>query len=379
MSVSTLKSAIVRNLLNIPGWRTNRKIVVIESDDWGSIRMPSKEIYNQLLKEGYRPDTDPYLRYDSLASEDDISLLFETLLSVKDKNQNPAVITANCLMANPDFRKIKESDFQEYFYEPFTTTLEKYPYHSKSLNMWKEGIKDRIFHPQFHGREHLNVDRWMKGLQNGDDLLHKAFSYEMLSISSVDLKMRFGYMEGMDYSSEEERLSKVKIIKEGLKLFEDLFGYKSKSFIANCYIWGKDIENTLNEGGVKYIQGIWNQLIPNCKGQAHNYKYVKHYMGQKNFNRQCYLIRNAFFEPVQYTKMDNVVAECLFRINIAFRWCKPAIIGAHRANFIGYIAKDNRETNLPLFRKLLKEIVKKWPDVEFMTSDQLGDLMMEAN
>ena len=40
-----LKQTITHNLLNIPGCRTNRHIVVIESDDWGSIRMPSKEVY----------------------------------------------------------------------------------------------------------------------------------------------------------------------------------------------------------------------------------------------------------------------------------------------------------------------------------------------
>ena len=41
----TLKQTITHNLLNIPGWRTKRHIVVIESDDWGSIRMPSKDVY----------------------------------------------------------------------------------------------------------------------------------------------------------------------------------------------------------------------------------------------------------------------------------------------------------------------------------------------
>ncbi len=33
----SLKQTITHNLLNIPGWHTNRKIVVIESDDWASI------------------------------------------------------------------------------------------------------------------------------------------------------------------------------------------------------------------------------------------------------------------------------------------------------------------------------------------------------
>lgn len=39
-----LKDTAKRHFLNLPGWHTRRKIVVIESDDWGSIRMPSKEV-----------------------------------------------------------------------------------------------------------------------------------------------------------------------------------------------------------------------------------------------------------------------------------------------------------------------------------------------
>lgn len=31
-----LKQKITHNLLNIPGWRTKRHIVVIESDNWGT-------------------------------------------------------------------------------------------------------------------------------------------------------------------------------------------------------------------------------------------------------------------------------------------------------------------------------------------------------
>ena len=39
-----------KGISNIMGWCTNRKIIVIESDDWGSIRMSSKQAYNSLLK-----------------------------------------------------------------------------------------------------------------------------------------------------------------------------------------------------------------------------------------------------------------------------------------------------------------------------------------
>lgn len=70
---------------NFWGWNTDRKIVVIESDDWGSIRMPSKNVYQQCLQSGYQVDQIAYERYDSLASEDDLELLFDLLSSFKDQ------------------------------------------------------------------------------------------------------------------------------------------------------------------------------------------------------------------------------------------------------------------------------------------------------
>lgn len=49
-----------------------------------------------------------------------------------------------------------------------------------------------------------------------------------------------------------------------------------------------------------------------------------------------------------------------------------AVISSHRLNFIGNIDIQNRDRNLILFRKLLNKIMKKWPDVEFISSDELG-------
>ena len=46
-------SSLKRNLLNFRGWTTKRKIVVIESDDWGSIRMPSKNIFKKLHNQNF--------------------------------------------------------------------------------------------------------------------------------------------------------------------------------------------------------------------------------------------------------------------------------------------------------------------------------------
>ena len=60
-------------LKNLPGKRLGRKIVVIESDDWGGIRMPSKKVFDSLLSQGVRVDKCHFNRFDSLENENDLS------------------------------------------------------------------------------------------------------------------------------------------------------------------------------------------------------------------------------------------------------------------------------------------------------------------
>lgn len=358
-------------MINARGTRLDRKLVVIESDDWGSIRMPSREVFNRLQAEGHHPGTDPYLRFDALESDQDLERLFEVLGSVKDGAGKPAVITANAVVANPDFDRIEKDDFEQYHYEPFTETCKRYEGRSKVHSLWKEGMSRGIFVPQFHGREHLHVGRWMRDLRQNDPLMRKAFANRMISISSEKLGVRFGYMEGMDYFNEQDRLSRASILASGHQLFRELTGYDSKTFIANCYIWDNMVEEVLEAEGVKVMQGILNQLRPEGDG---THTPVRHYMGQRSVTGMKYTVRNVFFEPSLYNNSDWV-DEAMSRIAIAFFWKKPAIIGSHRLNYISSIDPVNGEQNLGLLGKLLSSIVRKWPDVEFVSSADLAELV----
>ena len=339
--------------------------------------MPSRSVYDHLLAKGYKVDSDPFLKYDSLAGESDLSNLFEVLVSYKDKNGSPPVITANTIVCNPDFAAIEKSGFQEYRYEPFTETLKRYPAHAGSFELWKSGMSSGIFYPQFHGREHINVSKWMMALRSDVDMVREAFRHGMISISSESSGMKFGYMEAYDSFSVEEEMEKAGIIHDGLRIFENIFGYASRSFISCCFIWNDKIERAVNDKGVKYIQGIARQLEPFCKDGKHNFNRRFHFTGQKNGLNQLYLVRKAYFEPSLSGNPDET-SYCLKRMEVAFKMKKPAIISAHRLNFIGTIDQKNRDNNLRQFNRLLKEITQRWPEVEFFTSDRLGELMMKG-
>ncbi|MHB2153614.1 hypothetical protein ACX8XN_04350 [Calditrichota bacterium GD2] len=330
--------------------------------------MPSKKVYDAFLEKGYPVDRTEYNRLDALESNDDLEHLFTVLVRHKDSNGRPPIITANTIVANPDFDQIRESGFQTYHYEHFSKTLERYPKHNMVIDLYRQGMDDRLFHPQFHGREHLNVHRWMKALQSGSEDLAFTFSHRTTYSGRED----YNYMEALDYDSPFELESHKRILIDGLRIFRETFGFESKSFIASCYTWHSEVEKTLAENGVKYMQGGRWQNIPT--GSFGHYKTKYHYIGQKNTNGLTFLVRNALFEPALIQKSDWV-GYTLNNIATAFRWYKPAIISSHRINFIGYLDEQNRIRNLKLFDELLHSILKKWPDVEFMTSDELGELM----
>lgn len=366
-----LKQRVKDTIYKWRGWKTSRKIIVIESDDWGSIRMPSKEVYNSLLKQGIRVDKDDYCKYDNLATPDELASLYEVLSSVKDKNGNHAIITANTIVANPDFEKIRESNFEEYFFEPFTKTMKRFPATENSFEMWKEGMNHNLFHPQSHGREHLYVKKWMNDLKNNVRSTRIGFDAGTFGLTSdTSPEINLNYMGAYNSGLKEDIEQFNNIITEGLAMFKDIIGYKSLSFIPTTYTWPIEIESTLKDNGVRYIQGFKYQSIPVDDDNIFKAR-NNSLMGLKSKTGLIYLIRTCDFEPSQ-PKMTESINRCLWKIQRQFSWGMPAIISTHRLNFIGSIHPRNRDKNLKHFSKLLESIVGKWPDVEFLTSDELG-------
>ena len=366
----------IKNIISLlPGWRTKRKIVVFESDDWGMERMASKSAFDYFKRKGLPVDKCPYNSFDMLESNEDMEILFEALESVKDKWGNPAIITANNIVANPDFKKIKNAAFQEYFYEPFTETLKRYPKHDRVLDLYQEGIKRKIFRPQFHGREHLNVARWMQALKNKNQFVSTAFQWQMYSVIFDEKRSscRLEYLDAFGGDDNRQPKDYPTIIREGCTLFEKIHGYAASSFIAPCYTWPDRINKSLLQSGIVFLQGGRVQKSPN-RTKKHGFKRYYHFTGQSNEHRQIYLQRNAYFE-ISDKPDKNWVDTCLKEIFLAFKFNKPAIVSSHRVNFIGGICPQNRNKNIAQFKKLLKNITRKWPDVEFMSSDQLGELI----
>lgn len=374
MKLSDINRILFQNLKGLPGWRTGRKIVVIESDDWGSIRMPSRSVYQKLLRAGLDLNGGDGLRYslfDSLEPSSDLELLYEVLNSSKDHTNTSAVLTANCVVANPDFEKIRYGCFQEYYYEPVTETIKRYSGCGDTYKLWKEGVNSRVFMPQFHGREHLNISAWMKALRAHDNETLMAFDEGMWAFMPKHF-----YNNGIEYEAAFQlaELSEIEehkeILKDGLGLFEKLIGYKAEYFVPPNGRINNRLNITCLEKGIRFRSASNIQQEPVANGRN---KKVLHWLGQKDSTGIHYIIRNCVFEPSQQGK--DWVDSCLNDMKIAFRYHKPAIISTHRVNFIGIHDVANRDHGLKELARLLKSILKTWPEAEFMPANHLGNLI----
>jgi hypothetical protein len=360
-------------LYNYKGFSTNRKIVVIESDDWGGERTPNKQSYLKLLENDLRVDKCAFSKYDTIESSSDLSALFEVLSSVSDLNGNPAVMTANFNLANPDFKKIKESDFTTYFYIDYIATLEKYK-RDNVIQLVNEGIKNNVFFPQSHSREHISPHLWLDEIRNNNESLRRAFDLEVYGLSRATSPeiVKF-HLASQLYRNSQELEFVSKTMEDGAKLFENIFGYPSLSFIAPVYTWNEANEEIMNDNGIQFIQSSFFQnYFKPFEIDAFSKKF--HYTGQKNKWNQIYTVRNCLFEPALSPNKD-CVPSCLNEINMSFLMKKPAIISSHRLNYIGELDQSNRDNSLNQLHRLLFEIKKKWSNVEFMTSVQLGKLI----
>ena len=352
------------------GWKTDRKIIVIESDDWGSSKIRDKNQYNKLIDLGYQLHKSN-LCLDSFESADDLSLLFETLDSFRDVYGNPACITANMVVTNPDFKKIKESDYLNYSY---LTTKDFCLQNNKEdvLSLWRKGNDSKIFIPQFHCREHFNWPDWLKALKSGSKESLFLFSERIVSLPR-NISKESLFHEGPAYlgldNSDLANQHYTQTIKDGLKIFKETFGFKSLSSIAPSYFLPEFIEETLFKCGVNFIQGSYIQYL----GALNNRKY--NFTGKQNAFKQIYLVRNCDFE--QNHESSNKVNKCLKQIELAFAFKKPAILCSHRVNYIGSINKNNRELSLKMLRELLNAVMKKWPDVIFLSTPELGKIILD--
>lgn len=363
---------LLKTIANIPALKTDKKYVIILSDDWGSLRMRSANDQMQLARKGVKIDN-RFDRYDTLESDTDMECLFEVLLKHKDFKGNHPIITAVTNVANPDFHRIKEDNFTNYYFETNAATYQRTVNSTKVPELVKQGIKQNIFFPQSHGREHLQINWWMNELGKPESFARSAFDNQFFFLRSEylttnrrgrDLAAAFDVIDEQDVKMSQES------IVSALDIFENIYSYQSKLFVPPAMFYSTKVENTLAAKGIEWLDVGRFSKLPNVGG-GESFKF--NYLGKKKYKGIRALVRNSVFES-NLSDNDNGVSRCMHDIEQAFKSKQPALISNHRASFVGGIDVGNRDKGLLALDELLSKITAKWGDVEFVNSNHLNSL-----
>jgi hypothetical protein len=366
----------IDNLKNIPGWRSKEKLVVFAVDDYGNVRLDSVAARDKLLAAGLDM-RNRFDRFDSMETRHDLEALYEVLSSVSDAAGNPAQITPYTLCANPDFEAIRKGG-DGYAYESLPRTFERLSdtqtaAYDGAWTLWQEGIEKGFLRPQFHGREHFNIELLERKLKAGDRTLMINLENRSLaaldgepSMPNVEFNQAFGLWDMSEIARHRD------IIASGLSLFEETFGFASKTFTPPALQLHPHLYPFAEAQG---IQSIDKPLRCVRRLDKESTKHEWNWLGIRPGQKHVTIVRNVVFEPTNDFAIDSV-SLALDQVAAAFRWRKPAIISSHRVNFCGHIDPVNRKRGLDALKRLLKGIVRRWPDARIVSADYLADKVL---
>ena len=366
----------LRELKHLPGWRCDRRYVAFAVDDYGTVRLANAKA-REYLRQAIPSFGGQMNNFDSLECREDLEALFDVLSRHSDAQGRHPIFTAYCLTANPDFEHLRQN--REYHYETVLQTFEraatKSPAYERAWAVWQQGMRAGLIRPQFHGREHFNVPLINWKLAN--DTPDMAANLAVQSMAGLTPSPEFPgieFSQAFSFRDSSELMQQRAIIAEGLRLFEQIFGFASSTFTPPSLKLHVSHDQFVRDLGVKSIDKPLYGQQPGDNGKTRR---NINFLAPPRDGRVGKMVRTLSFEPCSGSKSDPI-GHAFREIESAFRWKKPVIISSHRVNYAGHIDPANRRRGLAALEELIEKMVRRWPDIQFVTVDELVSLMEES-
>jgi len=378
-------SLVVVNSLIPLDWQ-KYKVICLQSDDWGLCGwVPNRDVYEKLTNDGLPQKVVKKLELlgSTLESPDDMENIFVILKRYRGGDGRYPIFQAAYVMSNPDYEAIEKGGFRAYkeLVIPQVPSLwERGDFVAEA----KQGIKEGVWYPSYHGNSHFNPIRWMELLKNGHRSVRETFKFQSFIHDEIESQKEVNseFSEKLSYKQQK------KLIELGIQRFREVFGYPPRSAIAPNYVWQMKTEKALSENGIRVIQGKNYQILRrrffdkvrgkviNLMGKKSADKIWQIRMGDYNPCLEVtYLIRNVDFEPRGNSEPNNPFgAEGAYQ-KILDAWSnnEPAVISTHRINYV-YLDERWVEENLRQLDELLSKIQTNHPEAVYLTDWEVAQL-----
>ncbi len=303
------------------------RAVCIESDDWGLCGfLPDSLAIAALDREGLAPGQFPAVYWHStLEDSTAVARLCAVLAAHTGRDGLPAVLQPNYIMASLSYEQAPDDTVPTWREHELPATPARY-HRSGMWDAVRAGRLAGVWHPEFHGRWHYDPARRLAATA-GDSLVIRAAAEQILVFPGSEQAWELGpWRERSLVQSEFDR---------SLAAFASLFGGAPRSIIAPDYIWEDADEAMWVAGGVRVIQGQRQQRKAGWRGLEGRARKVVHRTLTRWWRRdRSYLDRNCIFEPVQQDDPRGITMAAARGVREAWRRGEPAVLEAHRINFV---------------------------------------------
>ncbi len=336
--------------------RFGRPLVLLQSDDWGRVGVRDEEGCQELRAAGLNLGEHPYDLY-SLETAEDVLAVAETLESVRDSVGQPPCLEMNFLTANVDFQASAAQNLRQIILKPLLEGLPA-PWKRPGLyEAYSQGIQKRVFTASLHGATHFCeqvLAETLKGSGQRAELLRTLWKAETPYIHWRMPWVGYEYWNPNREAGEQFLTAKEqeRWISLAADWFQQFFGDRPVSACAPGYRADETTRRLWREQGIQIAQnGPGAMLAPHFDefGLLHTY-------------------RSIDFEPAWNPALRY--EDGLAAATKSFAAGVPFIVSVHSINFHSTLAPFRQRT-LPLLHELLRCLAKSNPDLLFVNSRQL--------
>lgn len=335
------------------GKKTNRKILVFISDDWGDNRISDQSL-DCIKNNNIEIPERHYL--ETYASSIDLDNLFNVLFKHNDIYGNHACITPFINTSIPNIDSNYNGEFTNYSNKPIHQNLLDFG-GSNLIQTWKNGMINKLFVPELHGGEHTNIallsDRIAKDDSNVKEYIKCKYYYPFI-VASAPIVATYYFENSAQFNFNS------KLLQIAIDNFLHFTGYKPTLFNPPNSIFHTFYYEILKGNGVKYICTHPIRKEPNFKGSLKK----RFFWDGRNLKGITHIISNGAFEP---EVSENAINNCLKQISESFKYGRPAIINTHRFNYVKGRKKNYTQKSLIVLDNLLTDVRRLYPDVEFLS------------
>ena len=153
--------------------------------------------------------------------------------------------------------------------------------------------------------------------------------------------------------------------------FRRIFGFQPQVYVPPTFIWNDDVENALSQNGVEIIVTPGRRSLGrDLAGDLVVDESLDYWNGKQLHSGMRAIVRGHYFEPIQGHDLESKKSELITQWKLG----RPVLLECHRDNFAGPRSELNK--SLKAVESLLNWVVTEYPDVIFVSTEQLSNMYL---